>query len=154
MRTRARKAFLAFIANPDHPSLRFGKLKGDHDYWSVRFGDGYRAVGQRTGDTVLWLWSGLIKPSTKLSDPCRTPETLEPHRHAPGPRDHPHHRGTSAQSVAAHHRLGCGLTARRRIKQRFSLASPRQAFEFRLSTLSTAPHGCGYREGLSSERPK
>ena len=44
--------------SPAHPSLRFKKLKGLHNYWSVRFGDGYRAVCEREGDMVVWLWIG------------------------------------------------------------------------------------------------
>lgn len=57
-RTQARNAFHTFLDHPDHPSLRFKKLKSLHDYWSVRFGDGYRAVCQREGDAVVWLWIG------------------------------------------------------------------------------------------------
>jgi len=57
-RTQARHAFRAFLDNPNHPSLRFKKLKGLHNYWSVRFGDGYRAVCQRESDSVVWLWIG------------------------------------------------------------------------------------------------
>lgn len=46
------------MENPDHPSLRFKKLNTAFDYWSVRFGDGYRAVCRREGESVTWLWIG------------------------------------------------------------------------------------------------
>jgi hypothetical protein len=32
-RSQARKAFLLFAENPDHPSLCFKKLHGAHPYW-------------------------------------------------------------------------------------------------------------------------
>ena len=58
VRAQARQAFRLFQQNPDHPGLRFKKLNGTYPLWSVRFGDGYRAVGQREGDTIIWLWVG------------------------------------------------------------------------------------------------
>ena len=47
-----------FEQNPDHPSLRFKKLHGQDDIWSVRINDQYRAVGVRSGDTIEWIWIG------------------------------------------------------------------------------------------------
>ena len=58
VRAQARQAFHLFLENPDHPGLRFKKLNGFDALWSVRFGDGYRAVGQRQGNTIIWLWIG------------------------------------------------------------------------------------------------
>ena len=55
----ARQAYQLFAANLDHPSLRFKKLKGYANVWSVRINDQYRAVGERTGgDTIEWAWIG------------------------------------------------------------------------------------------------
>jgi hypothetical protein len=57
-RSKARKAFLLFAENPDHPSLRFKKLHGAHLYWSVRFGSG---TAQSVGETAIWadwIWIG------------------------------------------------------------------------------------------------
>lgn len=54
----ARRAYQIFAANPDHPSLRFKKLQGYDDVWSVRINDQYRAVGERDGDTIEWAWIG------------------------------------------------------------------------------------------------
>ena len=47
-----------FEQNPDYPSLRFKKLQGRDDIWSVRINDQYRAVGVRNGDTIEWIWIG------------------------------------------------------------------------------------------------
>jgi hypothetical protein len=55
---RARTAYQLFAENPDHPSLRFKKLQGSNDIWSVRISDKYRAVGVRSGDTIEWIWIG------------------------------------------------------------------------------------------------
>ena len=54
----AREAFLLFSRNPDHPSLRFKKLKAHGNAWSVRINDQYRAVGERDGDVIEWAWIG------------------------------------------------------------------------------------------------
>ena len=58
VRAQARQAFHLFRVNPDHPGLRFKKLNSAYPLWSVRFGDRYRAVGQREGDMIIWLWVG------------------------------------------------------------------------------------------------
>ncbi len=47
-----------FAQSPDHPSLRFKKLQGREDVWSVRINDQYRAVGVRSGDIIEWIWIG------------------------------------------------------------------------------------------------
>jgi hypothetical protein len=54
----ARLAYQLFSANPDHPSLRFKKLQGYDNVWSVRISEQYRAVGERKGDTIEWAWIG------------------------------------------------------------------------------------------------
>lgn len=54
----ARKAFRQFKADPSHPSLRFKKLSGHDNIWSVRITRSIRAVGQRDGDTITWVWIG------------------------------------------------------------------------------------------------
>jgi len=54
----AREAYRLFANNPDHPSLRFKKLQGYDNVWSVRITEQYRAVGERKGDTIEWAWIG------------------------------------------------------------------------------------------------
>ena len=58
VKARARLAYQVFAINPDHPSLRFKKLQGGGEFWSVRISEQYRAVGMRAGDTIQWLWIG------------------------------------------------------------------------------------------------
>jgi len=58
VRDAARKAYHLFTENPDHPSLRFKRLAGYENIWSVRINEQYRAVGERTGDSIVWVWIG------------------------------------------------------------------------------------------------
>ena len=66
VRAQARQAYDLFMANPDHPSLRFKKLQGHGNFWSVRFGGEYRAVCEREGDRVVWRWIGTRQAFGKL----------------------------------------------------------------------------------------
>ncbi len=54
----ARRAHQLFLLNSGHPSLRFKKLGGYENVWSVRVNEQYRAVGERRGDTIVWVWIG------------------------------------------------------------------------------------------------
>jgi hypothetical protein len=44
--------------SPNHPSLRFRRLQGGEDRFSIRVGDHYRALGRRAGQTMTWVWIG------------------------------------------------------------------------------------------------
>jgi len=57
-REAARRAYRLFLQDPGHPSLRFKKLAGYEHLWSVRINEQYRAVGERRGDTIIWVWLG------------------------------------------------------------------------------------------------
>lgn len=57
-RKSARRAYALFAENPEHPSLRFKKLGGYENVWSVRINEQYRAIGERRGDTIVWAWIG------------------------------------------------------------------------------------------------
>ena len=57
-RSAARRAYALFAQNPEHPSLRFKKLGGYDHVWSVRINEQCRAVGERRGDTIIWVWVG------------------------------------------------------------------------------------------------
>ncbi len=62
----ARERYADFIKDPGLPGLRFKKLQGTRDLWSVRLNDDYRAVCQRSGDTVVWVWIGSHREFDKL----------------------------------------------------------------------------------------
>ena len=54
----ARRGYRLFVENPMHPSLRFKKLGGYEQIWSVRVNEQYRAVGERRGENIWWVWIG------------------------------------------------------------------------------------------------
>lgn len=66
VRQAARHAYQLFSHNPDHPSLRFKKLGGYEHVWSVRINEQYRALAERQGDTVTWVWIGTHNEFDKL----------------------------------------------------------------------------------------
>jgi hypothetical protein len=49
--------------DPSHPSLHFKKVG---DYWSVRAGKGYRALGVETPKGISWVWIGSHAEYEKL----------------------------------------------------------------------------------------
>jgi hypothetical protein len=57
----ANKAYTLFMRDSGHRSLRFKKLEGHSNVWSVRVTLDLRAVAHRDGDTVTWFWIGTHK---------------------------------------------------------------------------------------------
>jgi hypothetical protein len=57
-RRAAREAYARFATNPAHPGLRFHRLNGFPNAWSVRISDSYRAMGIAKGGTISWIWIG------------------------------------------------------------------------------------------------
>ncbi len=62
----AREGYELFMDNSDHPGIRFKKLANTPNWWSVRVGLNYRAVGRRSGDTIEWFWIGSHSDFDKL----------------------------------------------------------------------------------------
>ena len=57
-REQARRAYQLWRANPSHPGLRFEPVRGHAGLYSVRVGQGWRALGRMDGDTVTRFWIG------------------------------------------------------------------------------------------------
>jgi hypothetical protein len=55
---RARTAYRIWQENPAHPSLQFKQIHSTEPIFSVRIGLGWRAVGVRSGETIVWYWIG------------------------------------------------------------------------------------------------
>jgi hypothetical protein len=55
---KAASAYKLWTANPKHPSLRFKKIHNTLPIWSVRIDRGWRAVGVRGKESVVWFWLG------------------------------------------------------------------------------------------------
>jgi hypothetical protein len=58
IRQQARDAYKLFKQNPHHPSLRFRRVHPTEPIFSARVTLGYRAVGIREDDTIVWFWIG------------------------------------------------------------------------------------------------
>ena len=55
IQTNAKKHFELLKANPYHPSLHLKKVK---EYWSIRIGVKYRALGIQKDGNLVWFWIG------------------------------------------------------------------------------------------------
>jgi hypothetical protein len=62
----AAKNYQLWQRDPHHPSLHYRRLKGSPDWFTVRVGDHYRALGKATGDTITWVWIGSHKDYDRL----------------------------------------------------------------------------------------
>jgi hypothetical protein len=54
------------MRDPSHPSLQFKRVHAKEPIYSVRIGLGWRAVGVRSDDTVVWFWIGSHAEYDKL----------------------------------------------------------------------------------------
>jgi hypothetical protein len=54
----AQRAYVLFQRDPAHPSLQFKRLRADRQTYSIRIGPGYRALGIRFDETLVWYWIG------------------------------------------------------------------------------------------------
>jgi len=54
----ATKNYRLWRQDPHHPSLRFRRLQGTEERFSIRVGDHYRALGRQEDDKVIWVWIG------------------------------------------------------------------------------------------------
>ena len=55
---QADAAYAHFKNNPYHPSLDFKCVNRQNQIYSVRIGIYYRALGEKSGDAILWFWIG------------------------------------------------------------------------------------------------
>lgn len=63
VRQLARKQYLVWRSNPQHPSLHFKKIGS---LWSVRINLEFRALGIEDGGTLYWFWIGNHKEYDRL----------------------------------------------------------------------------------------
>lgn len=54
----ARKAYQLWKQDPYNPSLRFKQVHPIKPIFSVRINLGWRAVGVKEGDHIIWFWIG------------------------------------------------------------------------------------------------
>ena len=63
---QAKRAYKSFRRNPAHPGLHFKKIDDESRMYSARVGLGYRALGHKDGDDIVWAWIGPHAEYDKL----------------------------------------------------------------------------------------
>jgi hypothetical protein len=63
---KAREAYQLWQQNPQHPSLQFKQVHTREPIYSVRVGIGWRALGVKSDDTMVWFWIGSHADYDKL----------------------------------------------------------------------------------------
>jgi hypothetical protein len=53
--------------NANHPSLRFRRLRGSDERFTIRVGDHYRALGRLAGEQMIWVWIGTHSDYDRLT---------------------------------------------------------------------------------------
>jgi hypothetical protein len=54
----ARRNYQLWRKNPRHPSLQFKRVGEKQQVYSVRVGIGWRALGVKYRDVIVWFWIG------------------------------------------------------------------------------------------------
>ena len=63
---RAKKAFQLWKQDPWSGSLHFKQIHASQPVYSVRIGTGWRAVGVKQEDQIVWFWIGSHAEYDKL----------------------------------------------------------------------------------------
>ncbi len=63
---KTREAYRLCQQNPYHPSLQFKQVHPRASVYSVRIGIGWRALGVKSEDAVIWFWIGSHAEYDKL----------------------------------------------------------------------------------------
>jgi hypothetical protein len=71
VKRQARRAYRLFKRNAHHPTLHFKKVHPTEPIWPVRIAGGYRAVGVRDGDEIVWCWIGSHEDYERLLSQAR-----------------------------------------------------------------------------------
>jgi hypothetical protein len=62
------KNYRLWRRDPRHPSLRFRRLRGSEDRFTIRVGERYRALGRLRAGTMTWVWIGTHSDYDRLAD--------------------------------------------------------------------------------------
>jgi hypothetical protein len=66
LRKTADAKFELWKGNPFHPSLCFKCVHAAQNIWSARITSGYRALGVRKDEEIIWFWIGNHTEYEKL----------------------------------------------------------------------------------------
>ncbi len=62
----AKKTYRLWKQDPTHPSIDFKSVSKKRPIFSVRVGIGWRALGIKQEDTMIWFWIGSHAEYSKL----------------------------------------------------------------------------------------
>ncbi len=65
---KARDNYRLWQENPNHPSLNFKQIHSSQPIHSVRVGIGYRALGVKQDQTMVWFWIGSHEEYNTIID--------------------------------------------------------------------------------------
>ena len=66
IKRNARKNYKLWKQNPSHPSLEFKRVHPREPIYSIRVGIGWRALGVKEDDAIIWFWIGSHSDYDKL----------------------------------------------------------------------------------------
>jgi hypothetical protein len=66
IRKQAREAFQSLMRDPWHASLQFKQIHTVKPIYSARIGLHWRAIGVRSGETIIWYWIGSHSDYNKI----------------------------------------------------------------------------------------
>ena len=58
VKKNARKNYKLWKKNSKHPSLEFKLINKKNSVYSIRVGIGWRALGVKKSNTIIWFWIG------------------------------------------------------------------------------------------------
>ena len=68
MQDRAKRTYKLWISDPNHPSLKYGRVHPAEQVYSVRIGLHWRALAIVEQEAVVWFWIGLHSDYDKILD--------------------------------------------------------------------------------------
>ncbi len=66
IQSKALIKFKLWKNNPIHPSLRFKQIHNSKPIYSIRISLGYRSLGVKVDETIVWFWIGSHSDYDKL----------------------------------------------------------------------------------------
>ncbi len=63
---KARKTYKIWKNDPNHPGIDFKRVGKNQPIYSVRIGIGWRALGIKEKDSMIWFWIGSHADYDKL----------------------------------------------------------------------------------------
>ena len=68
IKERARKCYMLWRDNPNHPSLEFKRVSRKQPVYSARIGLGWRTLCIKKDNYVIWFWIGSHADYDKIID--------------------------------------------------------------------------------------